>query len=259
MSFEQDGRWYETYFGPDYLKIDFHPDTEREVEFLRTTFGLGRGSRVLDIGCGYGRHLVPLARRGVRVCGCDLSRFMLDTAATRIREASREKPEILKKTGLVRCDFRELPFLGDFDCAMIMFNTFGYFAGEDDNFRVLTAAARALKPGGLLLLDQVNRDFVVRHMSRKDWFEHEDSIILEKKRFDPVAGRTEIDVSVVDKRGKRDYHHSIRVYSYTEMGMLLEAAGFRIVAVFGGFGGEDFELNRDRMLILSQSLELEDE
>ncbi len=229
------------------------------MTFLKTTFGLGKRTRLLDIGCGYGRHLVPLAEQGVRVCGCDFSRFMLDTASARIREASRKDPQIGRRSGLVRCDNRELPFLGDFDCAMIMFNSFGYFADEDDNFRVLTAAAHALKPGGLFLLDQVNRDFVVRHMSRKDWFEHDGSIILEEKHFDPVAGRTEIDVSVVDKRGKRDYHHSIRVYSYTEMAMLLEAAGFRIVAVFGGFGGEAFELNRDRMLILSQSLELEDE
>ena len=66
-------------------------------------------------------------------------------------------------------------------------------------------------------------------------------------------------MSVIDKRGKRDYHHSIRLYSYTEMVMLLEAAGFKVIAVFGGFGGEMFELNRDRMVILSQSLQMEDE
>jgi hypothetical protein len=66
-------------------------------------------------------------------------------------------------------------------------------------------------------------------------------------------------VSVIDKRGKRDYHHSIRLYSYTEMVMLLEAVRLRVIEVFGGFGGEMFELNRDRMVILSQSLQMEDE
>ena len=114
-----------------------------------------------------------------------------------------------------------------------MFNSFGYFRDEHDNFRMLKSIADALKPGGLFLLDLVNRDFVLRMNARKDWFEHNGAIILEKKWFDPILNRSEIDVTVIDKRGKRDYHHSIRLYSFTELEMLLKAAGFFVRAVFG--------------------------
>lgn len=251
--------WYERYFGPDYLLIDLHRDTEREVEFIWKVLGLGKGARMLDAGCGYGRHLVPLAMQGARIVGYDLSAFMLAEAAKRIRGEAERVPFLKRRVSLVQCDHRMLPFSRTFDCAINMFNSFGYFAEEHDNFRMLMEIARILVHGGLFLIDLVNRDFVIRNLSRKDWFEHDGAVILEKKEFDPFTNRTEIDVSVVDKWGKRDYHHSIRLYSYTEMVMLLEAAGFRVVAVFGGFGGEIFELNRDRMVILSQSLRTEDE
>lgn len=252
--------WYDGYFGPDYLLIDLHTATEQETAFLWEVLHLGRGKRLLDVGCGYGRHLVPLLKRGVNAWGCDLSPFMLDTAARNIlaAPAGDETTERLRENRLVRCDNRMLPFSGAFDCAVNMFNSFGYFADERDNFRMLAEIAGALKPGGLFLLDLVNRDFVIRHLARKDWFEHDGAYILEKKEFDPVKNRTEIDVHVIDKTGKRTYHHSIRLYSHTEIAMLLEAAGFAVRAVFGGFGGEEFDLSRDRMIILSQAVHRED-
>jgi len=138
-----------------------------------------------------------------------------------------------------------------------MFNSFGYFDEEGDNYRMLVSIAEALKPGGLFLIELVNRDFMLRLNSRKEWYERDDAVILENKWFDPVRNRSEIDVTVIDKNGKRSYHHSIRLYSYTELVMLLEAAGFTVKAVFGGFKGENFDLNHDRMLIFAQTLERE--
>jgi len=241
--------WYETYFGPDYLKIDVQPNTAAEVEFLTSLLKLEQGTKLLDVGCGYGRHLVPLSGRGVDVYGCDLSRFMLEEAARRLARRG------LARKRIVQCDAGLLPFHGAFDCACFMFNSFGYFDRDDDNFRALVSIRQALKPGGLFILDLVNRDFVIRSMKDREWFENEGAYILERKRIDVVRNRSEIDVIVIDGDGKREYHHSIRLFSYTELCMLLEAAGFAVRAAFGGFGGETFDLNRSRMLILSQSVE----
>ncbi|MCE5252319.1 methyltransferase domain-containing protein [bacterium] len=256
--------WYEDYFGPDYLLIDIQEHTAREVEFLCEVLNLGRRTRLLDAGCGYGRHLLPLAGRGIPVVGCDLSEYMLRELKRRFRKAVGETDKHERNnlkawmTGgprLVRCDTRALPFRHEFDCIINMFNSFGYFKEERDNYTMLASIAEALKPGGLFLIDLVNRDFVLRFNTRKEWFEHGDAVILENKWFDPVLNRSEIDVTVIDKHRKRSYHHSIRLYSYTELAMLLEAAGFRIKAVFGGFNGEQFDINHDRMLILAQTLE----
>ncbi|MFC1650006.1 class I SAM-dependent methyltransferase [Candidatus Latescibacterota bacterium] len=238
--------WYEDYFGPDYLLIDEHKNTRKEVNFLRKVFRLKKGSRLLDVGCGYGRHIVPLAKYGVDVTGCDLSPHMLT-------EAQKKLKKISKKKKLVRCDMRSLPFGKKFDFACNMFNSFGYFESEDDNFRVLKSISSILRPGGLFFIDLVNRDFLLRMFTEKDWFEKKGTLTLEKKRFDSIKNRSEIDVSVIDKTGKKDYHHSIRVYSFTEISMLLEAAGLEVLAVFGGFSGETFDWSHDRMLILSQA------
>jgi len=240
------GPWYESYFGPDYLIIDEQPNTPDEVRFMVRTLGLRKGTRLLDAACGYGRHMIPLITRGVNVTGCDLSQFMIEESLRRMKKQN------VRPSGLVRCDIRHLPFRRVFSAACIMFNSFGYFDAEDDNFLVLKGMAMALKPGGRFLLDLVNRDFVLRSMCKKDWFERNDTIVLERKWIDQYRNRSEIDVHVVDKRGKRTYHHSIRLYSFTEVSMLLEAAGFEIQDVFGGFNGEPFDRYHDRMLILAR-------
>jgi len=267
MKHSTDRAWYENYFGPDYLLIDLHENTSLEVEFLYEILKLERGAQLLDVGCGYGRHLIPLQKRGVNVTGNDISRFMLQETIKNIKHEennANDKNGYIKKwlsngPALVQCDNRALPFYQTFDCACNMFNSFGYFKEERDNYRMLTSIADALKPGGLFLIDLANRDFVLRFNSRKDWFERNGVYILENKWFDPVLNRSEIDVTVIDKNFIREYHHSIRLYSYTELKMLLEAAGFIVRAVFGGFKSESFNLDHDRMLILAQTLETENE
>ena len=96
---------------------------------------------------------------------------------------------------------------------------------------------------------------MIRKMPGRDWHEQGGAIILERKWFDPARSRSEIDVSVIDKREKRAYHHSIRLYSYMEVAMLLEAAGMTVEAVYGGFEGEPYDLRHDRMLILARAME----
>lgn len=245
--------WYETFFGSDYLIVDHQPDTEAEVAFLREALDLTPGTKLLDAACGYGRHLVPLAKAGVDIVGCDLSGELLEEASRRLRETAPKK----KSAGiprLVRCDLRELPFDGIFDRACLMYTSLGYFDREDDNFRVLSSLRSALRDGGLLLIETVNRDFFLRTMTPKDWLEKDGALIAETRSFNVIRSRSEIDVTIVDKQGKRTYHHSIRLYTYTELSMLLEACGFDILAVYGGFHGEAFDLNASRMLILTRAV-----
>jgi SAM-dependent methyltransferase len=237
--------WFEEFFGKDYIAADCQPNTLLESKFIKEVLSLKKGMNLLDTACGYGRHMLPLLKKGIGVVGCDLSGIMLTEAKKKLVSCGIENPK------LINCDNRDLPFEETFDCACNMFNSFGYFDSEEDNFRVLKSVATALKPGGLFLIDLTNRDYMIRNFSEKDWFEKDGTYILEKRTFDPIKNRTEIDVIIIDKQGKRDYHHSIRVYTFTELSMLLEAAGFFVADVFGGFDFEEFEPRNGRMLVIS--------
>lgn len=237
--------WFEEFFGRDYITADCQPNTLVESRFIKEALSLKKGMNLIDTACGYGRHMLPLLKKNINVVGCDLSGIMLTEARKKLISAGFKNPM------LVNCDNRTLPFGESFDCACNMFNSFGYFDSEEDNFKVLKSVASVLKPEGLFLLDLTNRDYMIRNFTEKDWFEKDGTFILEKRKFDSVNNRTEIDVIIIDKQGKRDYHHSIRVYTFTELSMLLEAAGFFVADVFGGFDFEEYNPSNGRMIVIS--------
>ena len=147
---------------------------------------------------------------------------------------------------------RALPFCEAFDIALSLFSSFGYFDAEDNNFRTLRNIADALTPGGRFLIETANRDFVVRHFTPAQVYRPEGMLLIEERQFDPISGRSRVDVTVIREGEETHLYHSVRLYAFTELEMLLTAAGLVPAAVWGSFRGDGYTCDSPRMIVLSE-------
>ena len=121
-----------------------------------------------------------------------------------------------------------------------------------ENYQVFAELSRALRSGGRLVVETVNRDFLVTRASPRSWFEKDGLLVLEERRFDPVTGRSEVDVIVVEGAERRAYHHSIRLYSAPELAMLLASAGIETLSVFGDFDGGPLTADAAHLILVGR-------
>jgi SAM-dependent methyltransferase len=223
--------WFVELFDEDYLRtLPFLTPqaTQAEAEFVIEAMSLSPGAQVLDVGCGYGRHAMELAARGFHVVGLDLSTPLLVRGG---EEAHRRGLTI----NFVRGDMRELDFEAQFDGAYCLFSTFGYF---DDETNKKTAAniARALKPGGKILIEILNRDYVISDLPTRVWWEGDGCVVLEEVELNYFSSRIQVNRSVVFDDGRQlEQEISVRAYSLHEVGKLMHAAGFRVLEVSGAY------------------------
>ena len=248
----QGSAWYVDFFRADYLNVYGHTFTEERAEkesaFVADALGLKPGASVLDLCCGNGRHSIQLAKRGLRVTGLDLNPEYLELA-NNAAKASQLTIET------VAADMREIPFEDKFDAIVNMYSSFGYLESEAEDLKVLESAARALKAGGRLLLDMLNREWAIDNYIQNDWHSGADgTLYVERRDLDLATSRMHVHFIVVDPGGARreSVGHNIRLYTLTEMTRLLARAGLRMAAVFGGFEGEDYGIGTRRMIIAAQ-------
>ena len=244
--------WYETFFGRDYLDVydyQFTPErAEAETGFAIKALGLQPGEEVLDLCCGQGRHAVLLAKHGCAVTALDLSAEYLALA-----EASARQAGVTLET--VRADMRNIPFAGRFDAVVNMFSSFGYLESEAEDAKVLYAIERGLKPGGRVLLDLLNRDWVIANYETEDSHTAADgTVYLEHRYFDLETSRNHVSFTVVTPDGQRREvgGHHIRLYTLREMRGALDAAGLAYEGVYGGFAGETCGIDTRRMIIVAR-------
>jgi SAM-dependent methyltransferase len=223
--------WFVDLFDEDYLRtLPFLTPqaTQAEAEFVIETMTLAQGSQVLDVGCGYGRHAMELAARGIHVVGLDLSTPLLVRGG---EEAQRRGLTI----NFVRGDMRELDFEAQFDAAYCLFSTFGYF-DDETNKKTLQNIAHALKAGGKLLIEILNRDYVIADLPTRVWWEGDGCVVLEEVELNYFSSRIQVNRSVVFDDGRQlEQEISVRAYSLHEVGKLMHAAGFRVLEVSGGY------------------------
>src|SRR5436305_1303373 len=138
-----DAHWFNplaAFVGTAYLRNAFTKGTAQEVEFLVDALGLQPGMRVLDAGCGPGRHSLELGRRGIAVVGIDASPDFIALATAAAGDVPVEFHE---------ADIRELTFADEFDAVIcICQGGFGLLGGHDRELDVVTRLATALTPGG---------------------------------------------------------------------------------------------------------------
>jgi SAM-dependent methyltransferase len=226
---KQKKAWWEELFSEDFVRANWKVSDEqirREVTFVEESLGVAPGGVVLDLGCGAGQHAVELASRGYGVVGYDLSLYQLALAADMAQERSQ-------KINFLQGDMREMAFEEMFDGIFCWNTSFGYFE-EDKNFSVAERAFRALRPGGMFLVDVMNRDFVAAHTPSSVWFEGDACVCMDDAVIDYYTSRLRVKRSVILDDGRtRECTYSVRLYSFHELGKLLHEVGFRVTEVSG--------------------------
>ncbi|HXK18812.1 MAG TPA: methyltransferase domain-containing protein, partial [Polyangiaceae bacterium] len=226
---KQKKAWWEELFSEDFVRASWKVSDEqikKEVTFVEESLGVAPGGVVLDLGCGSGQHAVELASRGYGVVGYDLSLYQLALAADVAQERSQ-------KINFLQGDMREMAFEEMFDGIFCWNTSFGYFE-EDKNFSVAERAFRALRPGGMFLVDVVNRDFVAAHTPSSVWFEGDSCVCMDDAVIDYFTSRLRVKRSVILDDGRtRECTYSVRLYSFHELGKLLHEVGFRVTEVSG--------------------------
>lgn len=164
--------------GEAYLRYSFTRGTEQEVGFLIEALDLAPGMRVLDVGCGPGRHSRALAARGIEVVGVDISPRFIEIAGEGAPAGAT----------FVVGDARTLPFSDGFDVVISLCQGgFGLVGGDDAT--VLDGMARALRPEGRLALTAFSAYFCVRFLDESDTFDAATGVNLEHTTLKDGAGR----------------------------------------------------------------------
>ena len=185
--------WFEPvadHLGGAYLRYSFTKGTEQEVGFLVDELPLEPGMRVLDVGCGPGRHARALAARGIEVLGVDISQRFVDLA-------TQDAPP---GASFVRADARALAFDAEFDAAISLCQgAFGLTGGPgaplDGDGAVLDGIARALRPGGVAAVSAFSAYFQVRWLEDADRFDADAGVNHERTEVrDEQGSATEVDL-----------------------------------------------------------------
>lgn len=232
----------------------------RGIRRILDTQGIPRRGRVLDIACGVGRHIVPLARSGYFAVGCDFSPGMI-AESKRWARACRLGDDRIR---FYRSDYRRIDRTlrrarePRFDAAICVFTSMGHY-GEKGDVATLRAVRRSVRPGGIFVLEMGDRDWVLRNyqptsVSRTG---HELEI-HERRRFDwersVMHSRWTFFRGVgARKRRALTQEITVRLYSLHELRNLLERSGWEYLGSYGSLSSlEPVSLRSHRLVVVGR-------
>jgi len=248
-------QWYEELFenfADGYDREQFTQGTPGEVDFIEKEAGFDRSVKILDIGCGTGRHSIELAKRGYRVTGLDLSDAQL-------AKAGRKAAELGLDVRFLRTDARDFDYRGEFDLAiMICEGAFPLMETDQMNFRILQNAFNSLNDKGKLILTTLNGLFPLFHSVKEFLNAGSPGGITSGYSFDLMTFREHSTYEVTDDLGNaKKLTCNERYYVPSEITWLLKSLGFRRIDIhgckLGAFSREDELTTEDfEMLVIAE-------
>jgi 2-polyprenyl-3-methyl-5-hydroxy-6-metoxy-1,4-benzoquinol methylase len=245
-------QWYETLFenyAKTYEKESFTQGTIGECDFIEQELNFDKSLRILDVGCGTGRHSIELTKRGYCVTGVDLSKSQLALAR---EKAAKENLTI----NFQKHDARDLPFNKEFNAAiMLCEGGFPLMETDEKNFEILKSVTKSLKDKSKFIFTTLNGLFPLYHSVEKFCAASSvgDNATYRSNTFDFMTFRDHNITEIVDDSGnKKILECNERYYIPSEITWLLKSLDFKKIDIFGAKLGafsrndklatEDFEM-----------------
>ena len=237
--------WFSEWFDSPYYHILYKNRDEREAEFflrnLVDRLQFNHNQKLIDLACGKGRHSIYLNNLGFDVMGVDLAAQSI--AAAKQFENSRLHFEVQ--------DLRHLPYNNNFDVALNLFTSFGYFDCDDTNQNVMRQINQILKPNGLVVIDFMNVDCVLASLIPYEQKVVDDiQFTITKEVVDGILLKR---IEFSDKGKSYSFSEEVQVLRLTDFERLFEIAGFEKVAVYSNYNLDVFDAKQaDRLIIVGR-------
>lgn len=209
--------------------------------------GLEKDSSVLDVCCAVGRIGIELALLGMDVTGVDITQPFLDAA----KESADDEGVTLN---LVNHDMRTFNSRKKFDCAVNIYNSFGYCDSIEDDIKILRQVHKNLKKGGTFILECISRESAIKYFTPGEWFERAGKTVLTE--FSVVGAWEGLRSRwiLIGKDGTKTDHTFVqRLYSAAELRDILTGqCKFKSAEVYGGFNQEPYDQNLSTMVIVAR-------
>jgi SAM-dependent methyltransferase len=239
--------WFEIWFDSEYYHLLYaHRDNQEAADFIPrilNKINIKKGSAILDLGCGKGRHALVMQECGYHVTGLDLSPNSIGEAK---KLSNHQEPEFYVHD--MRMPFRTRYY----DVVMNLFTSFGYFETKNDELKTLHSMKLALKPGGIIVIDYLNAHKVQAGLPKSgeknvqdiqfSWHTKEDADFVVK------------NILVNDRGRKSEFCERVRLIKPAEFNLLLEDAGLHIIHTFGNYKLDPFVAEHsDRFILVAKA------
>jgi len=235
--------WFANWFDSPYYHTLYKNRDEKEAQLfidnLINYLQIPKGSKLIDIACGKGRHAKYFNQKGMDVVGVDLSPNSIDTA----------KKDENKNLQFSVHDMRENYQKETFDIVTNLFTSFGYFEDNKNEQKAINAMANNLKKEGILIIDFMNVKKVIANL-----------VLNEKKTIDLVKfditrqvknGYIFKDIQITDKKKQEQFQEKVKAITLADYSKFISNAGLKIIDIFGNYKLDNFnEKISDRLILI---------
>lgn len=237
--------YFSGYYKEIWRQIFPEKTTIAETEYIIDEGDLQKGSKVLDIMCGYGRHALELGRKGMNVFAVD---NLIEYCNEINEKAAIEKLDIKS----ICADILELKLKSNFDAVICMGNSLQFF-NEADTIKLLSTISSHLKPGGKFIINSWSlSEIVMKQFKEKSWNRFNDLLLLVESKFLLRPARVETTSIIITNSGEREEKQAIDyIFSIAEIECMLNKTGFQLKEIYSIPGKKVFSPGDPRAYIVA--------
>lgn len=246
MWFANENFWEELYpYMFDDKRLARTPD---EVSGIISLLDLKGSDEIIDFGCGTGRHLIELARRGfTKSIGVDSTRYYIDIAKN---DAAKEGLSVKFEVG----DMLTQSDSAKYTAVLSLFSSFGYYDEHEDNMKVLKNIHTSLKVGGKFLIDLRGKENFAYNFDEQSWGRSGNSLLLTQRTALQDFSKIENSWTIIRNGEEHSYSFTHWIYSARELKEMLRAVGFGSMKTYGGFTGSPYTHESKRLIIIATKI-----